>query len=331
MSTPALPHPLRVDPETGEPMAPPLEAWRQMSEAERARTTSALIDAYNAWERETQPGEGTPHARAQRDLFDRLSQHLGHTRKGVFLATNLLVQYPGGTTFAPDLIAALDVPLHDRTSWVVAQEGKGPELAVEFLYRGDRRKDMKRNVVRFAAMGIQEYFVFDGERRGLHGWRLPEAGATSYVPIVPQFGFWSCGVLGIEFAVRDGALRVFHHGADVLGSGDRIALLGQLMNDAQAHAEAEAQRAEAEAQRAEAEAQRAEAEAQRAEAEAQRAEAAIRAQRDTLRAICAAKGWILDAERSAQIEACEDAAILGRWTTRAALGTALDEVFAVRL
>jgi Uma2 family endonuclease len=299
MSKPALPHPLRVDPETGEPMAPPLAEWLQLTEAERERTTFALIDAYSAWERETQPPEGTPHARAQRDLFDRLSQHLEHTRKGVFLATNLMVQYPEGTAFAPDLIAVLDVPLHDRSSWVVANEGKGPDLAVEFLHRGDRQKDMKRNVVRFAAMGIQEYFVFDGERRGLHGWRLPETGATTYAPIVPQFGFWSCGVLGVEFAVREGQLRVFHHGADVLGSADRISLLGQLVNDAQTNAEAEAQRVEV----------------------------ALQAQRDTLRAICAAKGWVLDAQQTVQIDACDDATVLGRWTTRAALGTALAEVF----
>ena len=306
MSETALPFPLRVDPETGAPMAPPEAEWARLTEAERDRTTFALIDAYNTWERETQPPEGTPHAAAQRDLFDRLSQHIGHTRQGVFLATNLLVHYPQGITCAPDLIAVLDVPLHDRFSWVVAQEGKGPELAVEFLYRGDRQKDLKHNVTRFAALGIQEYFVFDGERRRLHGWRLPEAGATSYVPIVPQYGFWSCGVLGVEFTVRDGALRVFHHGADVLGSADRIALLGQLMNDAQANAEAEAQRAEV---------------------EAQRNQAGLEAQRGALLTICAARGWAIDAATRNRVEACDDPVQLGAWTTRAATGAELAGVF----
>ena len=75
-----------------------------------------------------------------------------------------------------------------RLAWVVADEGKGIDLALEVLHRGDRKKDLVRNVERYAALGIAEYFVYDRAEQRIHAFRLPPTGARRYQRVVPQGG-----------------------------------------------------------------------------------------------------------------------------------------------
>ena len=56
--------------------------------------------------------------------------------------------------FAPDLIAVLDVEQGERLHWVVAEEGKGIDLALEVTLRGSRKKDLEENVERYARTGM---------------------------------------------------------------------------------------------------------------------------------------------------------------------------------
>ena len=214
----------RIDPD--DPRAPPLELWQQLSPSERARIVAELPS-----ELELGPPEGDAHRIPKQRALEALDTFFKRAGRRVYLSSELPVYYPGERMFAPDLIAVLDVEPHERASWVVAQEGRGLDFALEVTLSGSRRKDLQDNVARFAALGIPEYFVFERLARRIHGYRLVEAGAA-YAPIVPQRGRWSSNVLGLEIGVEDQRFR-FYIGSAVVPEANELVerahqLAGQL-------------------------------------------------------------------------------------------------------
>jgi len=206
--------------------------------------------------------EGRPHKKAKTRTLDRLGLHFSAIGRAVYLAEEMAVHYPGAEPFSPDVIAVLDViePEEDeRLAWVVADEGKGIDLALEVLHRGDRRKDLVTNVERYAGHGIPEYFVYDRERQQIHGYRLPVPGPTKpgpaerrrYQRIVPQAGRYTSNVLGLDFAIVGGTLRLFHGASELAGTGDVLGRLQGMVNDLSARADEAAQAVEEATARAE--------------------------------------------------------------------------------
>ncbi|WP_437947803.1 Uma2 family endonuclease [Sorangium sp. So ce296] len=63
--------------------------------------------------------------------------------------------------------------------------------------------------MRYARLGIPEYFVYDRLRQQVHGYRLPAPDAPRYQRIVPQMGRYSSAVLGLDLAVSGGKLQFF--------------------------------------------------------------------------------------------------------------------------
>ena len=184
------------------------------------------------------------------------------------------MHYPGERVFTPDLIAVLDVEdpwMHDeRMAWVVAQEGRGVDLALEILHSGDPSKDLLDNVLEYARLGIPEYFIYDRRKLRVLGYRLPFPGSGRYEPIKVHGGKLRSEVLGMELAVISGRL-----GSAVLDTRELNERLGQALDELELKVEAEAEARLAAERRAEAEGYRAQAEAvarfqaeRRAEAEA---------------------------------------------------------------
>jgi Uma2 family endonuclease len=267
--------PFDIDPD--DPRAPSEEVWATLSEDERAR----LVDALPSEIPSALPPEGDRHRLAKDGPLGALQAFFRRTKRRIYLSSDLPVYYPDERMFAPDLIAVTEVEPHERDRWVVSAEGKGLDLALEVLYRGDDRKDLEANVVRYARLGITEYFIYDRKRNRLVGYALPAAGDRAYQPLVPQEGRWLSRVLGLELALESERVRLYAGTAplpellELALRGD--ALLGEAMDRIEAaerRAEEEAARAQQEAQRAQQEAQRAQQEAQRAQQEAQRADAA---------------------------------------------------------
>jgi uncharacterized membrane protein YqiK len=112
---------------------------------------------------------------------------------------------------------------------------------------GEWRKDLERNVERYARLGIREYFVFDRGRLRLQGWRLAEGQRRTYQPILPQQGFYTSQVLGLQLQLEGERLRFYDSGAPVPESHELIATLQRLVEEAEAHRVEEAQRREEEA------------------------------------------------------------------------------------
>lgn len=225
-----------------DPRAPPQEVWEQLAP------------------------EGDPHYEARSRAREVLGSFFSRIGRKVYLACELPVYYPGEAMFAPDVIAVVDVEPHSRMRWMVSAEGKCVDFALDIHVAGERRKDLERNVERYARLGILEYFVFDCSRLRLSGWRLEE-GRRAYRSILPQHGTYRSEVLGLELQVEKEQLRFYKGGAALPDSQETIARLERMVE------QREASRAELEQQLVEEARLRAEETQRREDAERRLAEA----------------------------------------------------------
>jgi Uma2 family endonuclease len=266
-----------VDPE--DPRAPPVEVWERMSAEERERVVSSLPSDMPL---ELHPPEGDPHRKPKERAREALDEYFRRIGRRVYVSSELVTYYPGESRFCPDILAVLDVETHDRSSWIVSKEGKGLDLVIEIHVSGDREKDFERNVVRYARLGIREYFVFDRRGARILGHRLrPD---RMYERLVPQAGRFRSEVLGLDLVVEGELLRIYNGSAPLLFMDELVGKLNAMVEDlTRARDEAlraaaeEAKRAQDEAKRAQDEAQRAHDEAKRAEQESRRADELLRA------------------------------------------------------
>jgi Uma2 family endonuclease len=248
-----LPDAYRIDPL--DPRAPSEEHWARMSPEERARVVAALPAQVPE---ELQPPEGDFHRKAKVKTTDTLDEFFQRIGRKIYVSSELAVFYPDEPHFSPDVFAVLDVEHRDRTKWVVTEEGKGLDLVIEVHYAGDKAKDYKANVERYARLGIHEYFIFDRLHLNLHGYRLspPEEGQASkrraYRPILPQGGLFASQVLGLDLTIEGSRLRFFYGMAPVPEAEELVAKLQIMVDGLHARAEEAEQRAAAEAERADA-------------------------------------------------------------------------------
>lgn len=294
------------------PTAPSAEQWALMSRGERDRFLTSSLEILQAHARLM--SEGVPHFGAKLRARRVLGDYFSRIGRDLYLACELPVHYPNETIFSPDLIAVDGVPpssdTDERMAWVVAEEGRGIDLALEILHAGDPRKDLVENVRSYARMGIHEYFVYDRRHFRLHGHRLAPAGPRRYNPIPSIGGRISSTVLGLELAIEQGRM-VFYApgGALVLETAELVERLQSMVGDLEQRteqeisarqalqAELEEARAAHAAARAAGEAARAGEEAARAAEEAARAEIAaevtrreaLEAELAELRALLAAR------------------------------------------
>jgi Uma2 family endonuclease len=199
----------------------------------------------------------------------------------------------------PDFFLVKDVDgTKPRESWVVWQEdGRYPDLVVEFISPSTRRKDVNENAKFYATVfRVPEYFWFDRYRGVLRGYRLSAGG---YAPIrADRRGWLWSEVLGAYVGVWKGEYRgrVFpwlrlwdKDGNLVLTREEREARERAARKQAEAQAQQERERAERERERAEQErAARKQAEAQ-AQQERERAEQ-LQAELERLREILRQQG-----------------------------------------
>jgi Uma2 family endonuclease len=238
-----------------------------MTESQRRHVVNSLPSEFPA--SEAAPPEGDHHFDAVVSTRSSLRGHFRRMRRRIYIGNDLPIYYPGENMFSPDLIAVLDVEDGPRNSWIVSQEGKGLDLALEIHWLGHRLKDFEHNLQKYARLGISEYFVIDLRKHRLKGYRL---STKSYQPVLAQGGRLPSEVLGLDLALEDGRVRFYVGMAALPDADDLVKKLDATASSWQARAEQEAARAEHEAARAEHEAARAEHEAARAKHEATRAD-----------------------------------------------------------
>jgi Uma2 family endonuclease len=282
----------------GPPLVTPtVEAWRAMSPAAREQFVLRVLDALSdPW---VTMSEGRPHKRAKTQALDRLGLYFRSVGRDVYLGEEMAVLYPGETPFTPDLLAVLDVPEPEddmRMAWVVADEGRGLDLVIEVLHKGDRHKDLVENVERYARLGVTEYFVYDRAHQQIHGYRLPGPGAGRYTRILPQVGRYSSAVLRLDLAVLGGKLRFFVGDAELPGTEDLIGRLQTMVEELSVKAD--------------------------------QAAVAMEALRGGILELFSARGLSIPEEVQSRVMTCEDPAVLQRWLVRAVKATSADEALA---
>ena len=229
------------------PQAPTQEEWERMSVEERGQVVESLPGEVT-WDEMAMP-EGDLHSQAKMETLDVLRGFFSRGRRRVYLGTELPVYYPGERRFAPDLLAVRDVETHPRSKWVVSDEGKGLEWVMEVHVGGDRKTDAEYNVERYARLGIPEYFIYDRSRERLEAYRLPGPEVRRYERIPLEAGRYRSEVLGLEFELTGGKLRLWVGNALLLESHELLEQERRLREQAeQGREEAERHLAELQAE-----------------------------------------------------------------------------------
>ena len=195
-----------------------------MTPEERARVIAMLPSEIP---RSTMP-EGDPHRIPKERALEQLRDWFRRRGRLVYLSSELAIYYPRESVFAPDVIAVLDVEPHPREKWVVSAEGRGLDFAMEVHVHGNAKKDREENVVRYARLGIPEYFLFEPLLRRLVGYRLEEG--NRYTPIVPQAGRWCSNVLGLDLAMEGDKVRFYSGAAPLPDAEELILRLDSMVN-----------------------------------------------------------------------------------------------------
>ena len=194
-----------------------------------------------------------------------------HGRDDVYVGSNNFLYYERGNPRAvvsPDVYVVVGALAGLRDTYMLWNEPKGPDFALEVTSASTRRADERRKRDVYAALGVREYFLYDPRAEylvpALQGWRLHdgEYGAMPAVTMLSNRGVAVASeVLGLELRDEREARRLRLH--------DRAT--GE---DLLTHEEVERARDEAERARDEAERVRNEAERVRKEAERVRKEEA---------------------------------------------------------
>lgn len=182
----------------------------------------------------------------------------------VFVAGDLLwypIEGDNKTRTAPDAMVAFGRPKGYRGSYRQWEEGDvAPQVVFEVLSPGNRARDLAAKYAFYDRFGVEEYYIYDPDRRKLEGYRRTNGRLQ---PIEGMLG-WVSPRLGVRFEWRDGDLCL------LTPAGEPFASYVELHEQR----EQEKQRADSAEQRAESAQQRAELERQRAESERQRAHSA---------------------------------------------------------
>lgn len=281
------------------PRAPSSAAWAAMSPEEQARVHASLPGEVT--EEEWGLPEGDWHFHAKKGALEALRTAFSEMlRRKAYVAADLPVYYPDSQRFAPDLLVVLDVEPHFRNAWDVNWERKELDFILEVHVDGDRKKDTVRNVKRYAALKVPEYFIFDQKRSGLEGYRLeenedPEAPGR-YQRLVPQAGRYHSEQLGMSLVVEEGRLRFYIGDTLLLDFEELVAQLRQETQQWKVRAEEEAKQRKREARRRRA------AEQKQREAEQARDEEARRRQQAEQERDEEARGRQQAEERASRLE-----------------------------
>jgi Uma2 family endonuclease len=180
----------------------------------------------------------------------------------------------------PDFFVVLGVPKGERKSWVVWEEGKGPDVVIELLSEATAKADKgEKKLIYQNQLRVAEYFWFDPFHP--EDWAGFELVNGVYQSLIPdnQGGFFS-RQLGLTLVQWQGEyngidtiwLRWANSNGELLLTAEESAM--QLAQQAQRQATKAEQRAiEAEQQASEAEQQATKAEQRAIEAEQQATEA----------------------------------------------------------
>jgi len=157
-----------------------------------------------------EPMETDPHV-LQLELLRETLRLYWKDRRDFFVGGNMFVyfsldQVKRRDFRGPDFFVALNVPHRTRKSWVVWQEGKGPDLVIEFLSDSTAEKDKgEKKRIYQDELKVTEYYWHDLFADDFAGFILREG---VYEPIEPdEHGRLMSRKLGLALTRWNGEFR----------------------------------------------------------------------------------------------------------------------------
>ena len=132
----------------------------------------------------------------------------------VYVSGDLLIYYVQGDprkSVAPDAFVSFGIGQKARRTYLVWQEGKLPDFAMEMSNKNTYRTDLGTKMQLYASLGITDYFLCDIEAlylpEPLMGFTLVDG---VYVPIEPSAdGSLHSAVLGLDFHLHLDDVRLY--------------------------------------------------------------------------------------------------------------------------
>jgi len=126
----------------GDLRAPTQEVWEALSPGEKERWHDRLLVIATAeWEARS---EGDWQRGAKTEAEQTRSAFFRRTRRDIYVASDLMVVYPGERPFVSDLIAVRDVEPRRRRSWIVAEEKPASTSSWRSTTRGTGARTTRR-------------------------------------------------------------------------------------------------------------------------------------------------------------------------------------------
>jgi len=181
----------------------------------------------------------------------------------VYVTGNLLLFYERGNKrkhISPDCFVVFGVPTGNRDNYLMWEEGKGPDVAIEITSKTTRAEDVKKKYLLYRdVLGVKEYFLFDPLRDYLdppmQGYRRVR---DTFRPIKWADGRLPSKVLGLHLERDDRQLRFWDPETGVRLPTPTEVILAEREKAAAEREKAAAERAKAAAERDRADAAEAE-------------------------------------------------------------------------
>jgi Uma2 family endonuclease len=164
--------------------------------------------------------ETDDHRDCMVDTIDRLRWR--YRRKRVYVSGNLFVYFKEGDpkkVVAPDVFVVLNCSSRKRRIFKTWIEGKVPSWVLETTSKKSRSEDKGKKKVIYAALGVQEYFLYDPLaewlKPPLQAFRLSN-GTYELIPTEPDVSLIS-RVLGVRLSLEHGELAMHD-----LVTGERV-------------------------------------------------------------------------------------------------------------
>jgi Uma2 family endonuclease len=185
----------------------------------------------------------------------------------VFVAGDLLwypVEGDNKIRQAPDVMVVFGVEKGDRGSYQQWKENHiAPQVVFEILSPGNTLTEMSRKQIFYDRYGVEEYYIYDPDRRDLSGWIRREQHLT----LLEDLNHWVSPRLGICFQGTTPELQLIRPDGQPFATytevSQQLAVTNQQLQAANQQLEATSQQLEATSQQLEAERQRADRLAQR--------------------------------------------------------------------
>ena len=150
--------------------------------------------------------------------LEALGAHFLHD-PSVYISGDILMYYVQGVprkSISPDVLVTFGIGMKLRRTYLLWEEGKAPDFAMEFSSESTYRNDLTNKKDIYESLGINNYFLYDAEDvhlpSQLMGFELVNG---VYIEVQPDDnGGIRSSSLSLDFHIREKGLAIFDPSAN---------------------------------------------------------------------------------------------------------------------